>query len=326
VRSEDFTLGNFPVGSIAGVPVAVSFTYLILIGYYMVILDPMTAGIWTAVITVSLMVHEFGHALMARKYQLNPRVLLWGMGGLCFHDPAAEDRDDALIIIAGPGAGLILGVITLIAYQFVGGGWPTFARATSVTDYVFAAMVYANIYWSLLNLLPLYPLDGGQLFRLFVLRKAKSVASAEDIVRKVGAAISVCGLLYGYSIGSTFWMILSAFLIWQNVQHMIGGRGGEAEATGRPARRSASPEVRENLNAGWEALNSDNPREAARQGHVVRSYNRMSKGEAAEMWTLLGLATTELGEYDEALAYLERAPDSADVLAARKRCQTGLAG
>jgi Flp pilus assembly protein TadD len=57
-----------------------------------------------------------------------------------------------------------------------------------------------------------------------------------------------------------------------------------------------------------EALAAGNAREAARLAHVMRSSADMSPEQLAELWGLLGVATAELGDHEQALSYLRRAP------------------
>ena len=109
------------------IPVFVSGWYLLLMAYFFLIGNQSMADgfIFAGVATVSLLVHEFGHGLMAKRFHLEPRILLHGWGGLCAHRPARRDRDDILIVGAGPSAGLLLGLVALgvrmaIEYQLPG--------------------------------------------------------------------------------------------------------------------------------------------------------------------------------------------------------------
>ncbi|MBV8232149.1 MAG: hypothetical protein JO329_19375 [Planctomycetaceae bacterium] len=140
--------------------------------------------IWTACVFASILVHELGHGLMARSFGSSPAIVLHSMGGLCFSEPERLTPWQRLVVIlGGPGAQLVLlGVILLAGGLFfritpgedlflIGnllglslGGAPSLALAMlpETTARVFIYLVEINLLWALLNLFPVWPLDGGQ--------------------------------------------------------------------------------------------------------------------------------------------------------------------
>src|SRR3954451_9356765 len=78
--------------------------------------DPMDILVWVGVVFVSILVHEFGHATMQRRYGGHPRVTLYGLGGLAScNDCDRSPLRQILILLAGPGAGFLLaGIIVAI--------------------------------------------------------------------------------------------------------------------------------------------------------------------------------------------------------------------
>jgi Zn-dependent protease len=128
-------------------------------------------AVWVACVFVSIMVHEFGHALMSRAFHSSPSVVLWGLGGLCYSQGERQTPGQRLaVILAGPGAGfLFFALLVLVTAAFFGMA-PTeqfralFTREDG-NDYLFQSyqdLVWINLVWGLVNLLPLWPLDGGQ--------------------------------------------------------------------------------------------------------------------------------------------------------------------
>jgi len=144
--------------------------------------------IWIACVFVSILVHEFGHGLTARSaFRQNPSVLLYYMGGLCYYD--GDQRHPwrrALVLIMGPGAGFLLFGLTLalgVGVLGVGEFWPFglirvhdvpswfFQLPEGISRSILAAysdLLLINLFWGLFNLLPIYPLDGGQLAHVFL--------------------------------------------------------------------------------------------------------------------------------------------------------------
>jgi Zn-dependent protease len=137
--------------------------------------EPVNWLIWIGVVFVSILVHELGHAVLQRKFGGRPWITLYGLGGLAScADCDRRPRSQILISLAGPCAGfLFAGVVILVLYltghlvQFRWDWIPILYRGfqTPHVDRVIVDLLYVNIYWGLVNLLPIYPLDGGQIAR-----------------------------------------------------------------------------------------------------------------------------------------------------------------
>ncbi len=148
---------------------------------------------WIAALLGSILVHEMGHALLQRFYGGNPRIVLHGMGGLAIcGDCERSTRSQILISLAGPGAGFLLAatiaaVILLSGHRmglYIGevpeldqlnytpeglkilGVWLLWESfASPHVNEMLQNLFYINILWGVINLLPIYPLDGGQISR-----------------------------------------------------------------------------------------------------------------------------------------------------------------
>jgi membrane-associated protease RseP (regulator of RpoE activity) len=113
--------------------------------------------IWIGCVFVSILIHEYGHGLTARLFRCHPSIVLYGMGGLCAYEVERQGPWQRLaVLIAGPGAGLLLGAIALAVDILV-------SPQGSVGIRVVRYLEYINLFWSLVNLLPIWPLDGGQI-------------------------------------------------------------------------------------------------------------------------------------------------------------------
>jgi stage IV sporulation protein FB len=114
--------------------------------------------IWVGCVFVSILVHEFGHGLTAKAFGYRPSIVLHGMGGLCYSESERQTPWQRLaVLICGPGAGFVLAGLVL---GFVYGLHPTLndTGARIVWD-----LLWINIIWGVLNLFPIWPLDGGQM-------------------------------------------------------------------------------------------------------------------------------------------------------------------
>lgn len=122
------------------------------------------AVIWLGVILVSVLVHELGHAFAARRYGQDPIIVLHMFGGLTSWRSNEElgRKRRVLVTLAGPGAGFALAILAYIALvgatHFSGGAKET----QPIWIEAIALLAFANVFWSVINLLPVLPFDGGQ--------------------------------------------------------------------------------------------------------------------------------------------------------------------
>jgi stage IV sporulation protein FB len=116
-------------------------------------------AIWIGCVFVSILVHEFGHATMARMFGAGPFIVLYGMGGLCYTgDDQRKPWQRLAVIFSGPGAGLLFCGLIFGGYLALGS-----PRLNHVGGEIVNNLIVINLFWSLLNLLPVWPLDGGQM-------------------------------------------------------------------------------------------------------------------------------------------------------------------
>src|SRR5215831_11593137 len=129
---------------------------------------------------VIVLLHEFGHALACRQVggQAN-RIMLWPLGGVALVNP--PQRPEAMLwsIAAGPLVNVIL-VPVLWGISAAGGALNLWAATGDVTQLVHTlSLINAGLL--IFNLLPIYPLDGGQILRSllwFVMGRANSLMAS----------------------------------------------------------------------------------------------------------------------------------------------------
>jgi Zn-dependent protease len=113
---------------------------------------------WVAIVLVSVLFHELGHATMGLTFGLSPRIDLHGMGGTTSWAATTKPLSHAkriAISLAGPFAGFALWAVVLgLAKAGVFPDTPRWQVLLHQTKFV-------NVWWGVLNLLPLLPLDGG---------------------------------------------------------------------------------------------------------------------------------------------------------------------
>lgn len=116
---------------------------------------------WMVVILVSVIIHELGHALTAVFFGLNPRIELVALGGLTYHKgEKLPFWKQFFIVLNGPGFGFLLFLLAFFLLQF------SFAAKGTIAGDLIYFFYWANLLWTILNLVPVMPLDGGQLLRI----------------------------------------------------------------------------------------------------------------------------------------------------------------
>jgi Zn-dependent protease len=198
-------MGRLHLGSILGTTITVDFTFLILIGFFVLsYLDRWGmpyALLWAPVLFLGILIHELAHAGAIGAFGFGPSVIvLGGIGGATFNQRRAKPWQDMLISAAGPVASLLLAfvpaLIPIPRDPFLRAFLPLFSRA--------------NLLWGEFNLLPVGPLDGASILRNFLSlflseRTAFMISVWTSMILGVGIA------LYGIV---TQWYFLALLMAW----------------------------------------------------------------------------------------------------------------
>ncbi len=198
--------------------------------------DPVNTLIWVAVVFVSILVHELGHAVLQRYYGGHPRITLYGLGGLAVCDDCDRSpRSQILISLAGPVAGFLLAALVVAILAATGHFrgfrldlmpidwvpfdveyWRTNGKP-SLRDAAIGDLLWVNIFWGLVNLLPIYPLDGGRVARelLTLGHPRRGIVQSLWLSIFVAAAVAALGVIVLQSI---FMAIFFGYLAYANYQ------------------------------------------------------------------------------------------------------------
>ena len=218
--------------------------------------QPIVVLIAICVAFVSILVHELGHSLMMRRFGRESHIVLYIMGGLAIEGNGSSfggfrsrgsrtTYEQVLISAAGPAAGFVLAAIVVAVLYAMGGRIVTSPGLIPMPvpilgddleeiaqNYnlmvMFHLLLQFNIMWGLLNLLPVFPLDGGQIAQAVMVAKDPWRGLARSLWLSVftGAIVAVVGglilqnLLMAMLFGS---MAYSSYLALQQIGG--GGRG-----------------------------------------------------------------------------------------------------
>jgi Zn-dependent protease len=206
-RSGGPLASTFSLGRVAGVEIGLNWTWLLI---FAVIVWSLAAvqfpeatpgrswpvyaamGVVAALVFFgSLLAHELGHALQARREGVRTEgITLWLLGGVAklaseFPSAAAEFR----IAVAGPLVSLGLGVV----FEIAAFAWPV----PGAVPATFAWLGYINLALLAFNLLPALPLDGGRMLRAALWARAGDLATATHRAARIGVVIAGAMLVFG---------------------------------------------------------------------------------------------------------------------------------
>lgn len=150
--------------------------------------------LWLLCVFVSILVHEMGHVLMGRLFGSKGHILLYSFGGLAIGANNLRERwQRVLVLFAGPLAGfLFLGIVfgaALFLSSRQNGMEITFSQP--IVQDVYEMLVWINLGWGILNLLPIFPLDGGQISR----EVFEGIIGPRGTIISLTLSVAVAGLL-----------------------------------------------------------------------------------------------------------------------------------
>lgn len=202
----DFLNGSFRIGRWFGITVRVHILFLVFLGFRLF----QAGAAWREQLEFSLMLfgivllHEFGHCFGARSVRGRAEdILLWPLGGLAFAQAPMTPWAQFVTVAAGPAVNVLFCLISGAALVIGRGHFgvldlPPFHHATTGIDsyWQIYARLFFDVNWMLLmfNLLPIYPMDGGQLFQCLIwpfvgLQRATLVACYVGIVGAIGLGL-----------------------------------------------------------------------------------------------------------------------------------------
>ena len=246
---------------------------------------------WVAVVFASVLVHELGHAAVGLSFGLAPRIDLHGMGGTTSWSTPGELTAVRRIAIslAGPGAGFC--VAALVRYGIGPGAFPD----TPAWNSIYESLLFVNFGWGVLNLLPMLPLDGGnvmtQVLNLFTHGRGERPARYVS-VGVAALAIPAALLMRNWWAG----ILAASFLAsnWRGLKDLA-------------AREHDAP-MRDSLKQAYEALDAkDGPRvlELARPV-ALGSRTAPVRAEALQLLAFGFLLDGRVADADAAIAALPK--------------------
>lgn len=237
---------SWRLGTVLGFPVDLSVSFLILLGLVFVAFGGLPGVLLVSLVFASVVLHELGHALVARKLGVRISGIELGFfgGAAKMVDMPRTANHELAIAAAGPAVSLMLGGagLGLAALTHIG---------------LFAWLGYTNLVLAGFNLIPALPMDGGRILRALLTRKLDFV-QATDVAVKVARVVAVAFALFGLTTGAYQLLLLAPFLwLMGTREQMVARMMADRYAYGSDGYVARTPT--------W-----DGPAAAPRRGFTVR--------------------------------------------------------
>ena len=209
------------------IPVKVQWSFLLIAALLGFVgrQDPTRVIAWVAIVFFSILIHELGHAFTARSMGAAVAIELNGLGGLTrwsVPPTAFGPGRRALVAASGSAVGVAFGgLVWLVASQF--------GPYSGLTSFVLNTLIFVNLFWGLLNWLPIRPLDGGHLLLSLLEKTAPNRADA--IARVVFSLTSAAALAFAIWADLIFIAVLAG---WMLMMEFSAGRPRQPASTSVP--------------------------------------------------------------------------------------------
>ncbi len=251
--------------------------------------------IWVGIIFVSVLFHEYGHALTAALFGQTPRIELVALGGLTYHNgQKLSFWKQFFIVLNGPIFGFLLAILATILLQVP-------ALAQGMTGSILTLTRMVNLFWTIINLLPVMPLDGGQLLRIVLEGifgvKGFKYAIVTSMLLSLGISIFFF-IAQGFLIGALFFLLaFQSYDTFRRTRHLTASDRDDKL-------REQLEKVEELMQVGKkeEAFKlCEEIRAKAKKGMIFElstqylAFLKYEKGDAKDAYDLLRSIREELG-------------------------------
>ncbi len=207
----------------------------------------LTTVITVLLFFVSLIIHEMGHAIAARREGIQvQRIELFGFGGTTYMSRDSQSPGEEFrIAVAGP-IGTLLFILVCLAVDLALVGPHRLIHAIQLDGTVQITPVLLALAWLLpmnililiFNIVPAYPLDGGRMARAAIWKATGDKLRGTRSAARLGEGFAV--LLGGFGLyillqSSSFvglWLMLLAFMIWQSARMALNGTAAASRVHG----------------------------------------------------------------------------------------------
>jgi Zn-dependent protease/predicted transcriptional regulator len=206
---------SFRIATIAGIPVRVHVTFLLL-GVYLAMVSNSTEAGGRMSVTVLLVffcvvLHEFGHALTARKFGIRTQdITIFPIGGVAVIKDRPKPVEEFWIAIAGPLVNVAIAAVLGGIYFAIHGQLPSL-RLNLAGVGILEAVFAANVFLPVFNMIPAFPMDGGRVLRALLAMRIGDLR-ATRAAGGLGQVLAIGFGLFGMVTGDFVIILIALFV------------------------------------------------------------------------------------------------------------------
>ena len=211
---------SIKIGKFVGIDVYMHLTFVLLIGWIALVHWQRSQSIGAAMVGVlfiltifmCVVLHEFGHALMARRYGIATRdIILLPIGGVArLEKIPSQPTQELWVALAGPAVNVVIAAALFVWLQATA-SWEPLQRLTVTTGPLLERLMAVNLLMIAFNMIPAFPMDGGRVLRAALairLNYDRATQIAASIGRSIAVLFALIGLVY-----SPFLLFIALF-VW----------------------------------------------------------------------------------------------------------------
>lgn len=207
-----------PHFSVVGIPVRVEPIFLVISGLWglrYVDIGIEVVGIWVLASFVSILVHELGHGFALKIFGEPSAIVLHGFGGVTISQRRTTFGRARSIVVSLAGSLTALALLWLPTRQLLASEWIRDQPVNLI--YLVSFLAFQNLWWSVANLLPIRPLDGGNVTaELFGIDRA----------RRISIVAAIAGAVWAFTHNQGYAAFFALFLAFNNWQEIRAARSG----------------------------------------------------------------------------------------------------
>jgi Zn-dependent protease len=211
---------QWKLGTFAGIDVFVHTTFLLIVGWYGFMYWQQTGTLFGALegvafillVFAAVTLHEYGHALTARKFGIKTRdITLYPIGGMARLERMPEKPIQELwVALAGPAVNVVIAAV-LFGWLALSNGLASLGELTLASGSFVGRLMIVNIFLVVFNLIPAFPMDGGRVLRAVLAMKMDYVR-ATQIAATVGQGLA---FVFGFiGLFTNPFLLFIAFFVW----------------------------------------------------------------------------------------------------------------
>ncbi len=232
---------SIKLARILGIDVYIHLTFVLLLGWIALghytrtgsVRDAVSGVLFVLAIFATVILHEFGHALVARRFGIRTKdITLLPIGGVARLERMPEKPSEELLVaLAGPAVNVLLAIllaayVSLAGLPLASGDGALMEQAPFTTR-----LLWVNVSLAIFNMIPAFPMDGGRALRALLAIRGdyvKATQTAAHVGQALALVLGIIGLF------SSPLLVFIAFFVWIGAAGEAGAVQAKASLLGVP--------------------------------------------------------------------------------------------